>query len=148
MTNEAKWTQEPWPAFRMEDCVTATPDPDSAGVMLISPEDYIRARACVNACAGMIGSLEGLDIAQTIQKSMDQTDEAVSLATQYKQQRDALAEALRRILDGIPPVGQDGQMYVDHHRAGEYLGTEHVDPLAVIQSIAGVAIAALASLQS
>lgn len=55
-----------------------------------------------------------------------------------------LETALRRILDGIPACGSDGSLYVEHFDGeGNSTGTEYVDPLAVIQSIQGVADAAL-----
>ncbi|AXE31589.1 hypothetical protein DK842_17795 [Chromobacterium phragmitis] len=44
-------SKEPWPPFT-EVCEPATPHPESAAIARLSWDDYIRARACVNACAG------------------------------------------------------------------------------------------------
>ncbi len=45
-------TPEPWPAFT-DIAVMTTPDPEGTPVAILSWDDYIRARACVNACAGL-----------------------------------------------------------------------------------------------
>ncbi|MBP6421584.1 MAG: hypothetical protein KA271_01695 [Propionivibrio sp.] len=45
-------TNEPWPVFT-DIATMVTPDPDGTPVAIISWDDYIRARACVNACAGI-----------------------------------------------------------------------------------------------
>lgn len=47
---EQKHTPEPWPAFT-DICQPATPHPESPAIAILSWDDYIRARACVNACA-------------------------------------------------------------------------------------------------
>ena len=44
-------TKEPWPPFE-DACIQMHPIHDYQAVY-ITPEDYIRARACVNACQGM-----------------------------------------------------------------------------------------------
>jgi len=43
-------TKEPWPVFT-DIAVMMTPDPESTPAAILSWDDYIRARACVNACA-------------------------------------------------------------------------------------------------
>lgn len=48
----SKHTAEPWLAF-VDCCEPATPHPDSDGVVRLGFEDYQRARACVNAMAGV-----------------------------------------------------------------------------------------------
>jgi len=45
------YTKEPWEPFE-DVCIQMHPIHDYQAVY-ITPEDYIRARACVNACAGM-----------------------------------------------------------------------------------------------
>ena len=45
-------TKEPWPVFT-DIATTMTPDPEGTPVAILSWDDYIRARACVNACAGI-----------------------------------------------------------------------------------------------
>lgn len=47
-----KHTNEPWPPFT-DIATTMTPDPEGTPVAILSCDDYIRARACVNACAGI-----------------------------------------------------------------------------------------------
>ena len=48
----SKHTPEPWPPF-IDVCEPATPHPDSNEIVCLGFDDYRRARACVNACAGM-----------------------------------------------------------------------------------------------
>lgn len=43
-------TKEPWPVFT-DIAVNMTPDPEGEPVAVLSWDDYMRARACVNACA-------------------------------------------------------------------------------------------------
>ncbi|MBM2884062.1 hypothetical protein JFK97_06630 [Chromobacterium phragmitis] len=45
-------TKEPWPHFA-DMCKPVTSYPESAPTARLSPDDYNRARACVNACAGI-----------------------------------------------------------------------------------------------
>lgn len=49
-------TNEPWPVFT-DIATTMTPDPEGPPVAILSWDDYIRARACVNACARIETSL-------------------------------------------------------------------------------------------
>ena len=54
--------------------------------------------------------------------------------------------ALDRIITGVPAVA-DGGCFVEHHdENGNYVGTEQVDPLAVISCMVGVASDCLTSL--
>lgn len=48
--SENKHTPEPWPVFT-DIATIITPDPNGTPVAILSWDDYIRARACVNACA-------------------------------------------------------------------------------------------------
>lgn len=49
-----KHTAEPWPYFwDRNDILASSLDPESGPVVMFDPLDYERARACVNACAGM-----------------------------------------------------------------------------------------------
>lgn len=75
----------------------------------------------------------------------NQRAEAAESAAQAARERIAeLEDALRRILDGIPACGSDGSLYIEHFDGeGNSTGTEYVDPLAVIQSIHGIAQAAI-----
>ena len=50
--SENKHTPEPWPVFS-DIATTLTPDPEGAPAAILSWDDYIRARACVNACPGI-----------------------------------------------------------------------------------------------
>lgn len=52
-------TKEPWEAF-CDVCESSTPHPDSEPIVRIGFDDYVRARACVNACAGF--STEDLEL--------------------------------------------------------------------------------------
>lgn len=45
-------TKEPWPVFS-DIATTMTPDPEGTPVAILSWDDYIRARDCVNACANV-----------------------------------------------------------------------------------------------
>lgn len=45
-------TKEPWPPFT-DIATMMTPDPEGTPAAIISWDDYIRARSCVNACAGI-----------------------------------------------------------------------------------------------
>lgn len=54
--SENKHTPEPWPVFS-DIATTLTPDPEGAPAAILSWDDYIRARACVNACARIETSL-------------------------------------------------------------------------------------------
>ena len=104
----AKHTLEPWPVFT--DIATAlTPDPNCTPVAILSWDDYIRARACVNACEGI--STEDLtDIART--GGMLGPREDIS---RIAKQRDDLANALSELLieiDGL--MGESAGVYGLH----------------------------------
>lgn len=56
-----------------------------------------------------------------------------------------LLEALNRILSSVPAQDGAGGFIVEHHGMdGEFLGTQQIDPMWVIQEMAAVAQAALA----
>lgn len=92
-------TKEPWPPFT-DIATMMTPDPEGTPAAILSWDDYIRARACVNACAGIrTDSLEQDGSAvmgwqRTARKLIDVT-----------KQRDDLLAALEQFLDpeGNPP---------------------------------------------
>lgn len=51
---DSKHTPEPWPYFwDRNDILASSVDPESGPVVMLTPLDYERARASVNACAGM-----------------------------------------------------------------------------------------------
>jgi hypothetical protein len=50
--SKAQHTPEPWPPFP-DIATTMTPDPEGTPVAILSWDDYIRARACVNALEGL-----------------------------------------------------------------------------------------------
>lgn len=78
-----KHTNEPWPHFT-DIATTMTPDPEGTPVAILSWDDYIRARACVNACAGIdTDQLETGSINKSLQMF------ALESAT-YRRQRDEL----------------------------------------------------------
>ena len=55
-----------------------------------------------------------------------------------------LREALERIIDGVPASEPGGGLFVEHRdENGEYIGSEQVDPIAVISCIVGIARTAL-----
>lgn len=47
------YTKEPWPKYDPDQTLKVSTNPNAPVVVLLSPEDYIRAIACVNACAGI-----------------------------------------------------------------------------------------------
>ena len=56
-----------------------------------------------------------------------------------------LVEALKRIVFTVPVLDGAGGLFFEHHGFdGEYLGVEQIDPMWVIQEMAGVAQSALA----
>jgi hypothetical protein len=62
-----------------------------------------------------------------------------SLEKQLAECRSVIAakdEALDKMLKSVPASGPGGAMMIDHHSIdGEYIGTEYVDPMAVIQDM-------------
>lgn len=109
-------TKEPWPVFT-EVATTMTPDPEGTPVAIISWDDYIRARACVNACTGIPTNILELDQAeliitlrhheQVIKQLMQQRDRLSDLADTWNSECDdyraensdlanQLAEALKQ----------------------------------------------------
>lgn len=91
--SENKHTPEPWPVFS-DIATTMTPDPEGTPVAILSWDDYIRARACVNACKGIPTEL--LERFKTIVGSMDevskiekQRDELLADAARYRWLRDS-----------------------------------------------------------
>jgi hypothetical protein len=91
--SKAQHTPEPWPPFT--DIATAmTPDPDGTPVAILSWDDYIRARACVNA-------LEGLNDYALIGGWSFRGSEAYSKG--LEQQRDELLTAAETLLSRKRP---------------------------------------------
>lgn len=65
-----KHTKEPWPYFI--DIATQMHPINDVQAAIISPEDYIRARICVHACAGLTNEqLESGYIQKLIQENKD-----------------------------------------------------------------------------
>lgn len=57
-----------------------------------------------------------------------------------------LRQALERIVDGVPASEPGGGLFIEHRdENGEYIGSEQVDPIAVISCIVGIAASALAA---
>jgi len=123
--SENKHTPEPWPVFS-DIATTLTPDPEGAPAAILSWDDYIRARACVNACPGIetqdLEALRGTSILAKANASFDtvqkQRDELLADRDTWKaraefsyQQRDvlegraSLAEAQRERLTDAPGLG-------------------------------------------
>jgi hypothetical protein len=90
-------TKEPWPPFT--DIATAmTPGPDGTPVAILSWDDYIRARACVNA-------LEGLNDDALIGGWSFRGIEAY--AKGLEQQRDDLLKAVEKLLSRKRPCQKE-----------------------------------------
>ena len=85
-----KHTNEPWPHFT-DIATTMTPDPEGTPVAILSWDDYIRARACVNACAGI--DTELLEIIEDNDKTL------AGVIANVEKQRDELLAALERFMD-------------------------------------------------
>ncbi len=65
------------------------------------------------------------------------------------QQRDELLAALNRILSTPPGQADGGGFVVDHFDGdGEYIGSQGVDPMWVVQEMASVANAAIAKAEA
>ena len=77
-------TPEPWPVFT-DIATTMTPDPEGTPVAILSWDDYIRARACVNACAGF--SIEELEGASLFNDSISAQDEIDSLKSEVEEMK-------------------------------------------------------------
>ena len=80
----SNYMQEPWPPF-IDICEPATPHPDSNGIVRLGFDDYRRAKACVNALAGVPTewvekfSIAGSDnVAQENARLTKQRDELLS----------------------------------------------------------------------
>lgn len=86
-----KHTPEPWDSDT-HPMTQVTPHPDCDGGWILDVDDILRARACVNACAGMDDPVHG--IRETVALAERMTRRAVKA----EQQRDALAAALRGML--------------------------------------------------
>lgn len=95
-------TPEPWPEY-IEVAVVMTPNPDGPDAAVLSFEDYRRARACVNACAGI--PTENLErIAHVIGMRAD-------ILVEHLAQRDWLLAALQKIAASDP--GEGGCYYTN-----------------------------------
>lgn len=108
---EQKHTPEPWPAFT-DICQPATPHPESPAIAMLSWDDYIRARACVNACAGI--ETEDLERHYNAGGGIDSAMEEAALRDNVKvwQQRDQLRAALKAIADPhkVPSHGDPSEL--------------------------------------
>lgn len=116
-------TKEPWEAF-CDVCESSTPHPDSEPIVRIGFDDYVRARACVNALAGVTteeleqsgfigGLLEQVECSTITRDNMEgRLNIATVKLAAMKEQRDDLLAALemavkefeyaRNHLDGEP----------------------------------------------
>ncbi|QND84559.1 Uncharacterized protein ChrSV_2333 [Chromobacterium vaccinii] len=105
-------TKEPWPPFT-EICEPATPHPESAPFARLSWDDYIRARACVNACEGVTTAwLEGEAEAGGIKAKLQ------NMATLYEQ-RDQLLAALSGLVEDIQVLMVESAGLAGFHRNGD-----------------------------
>lgn len=86
-------TKEPWPVFT-DIAVLMTADPNGSPVAVLSWDDYVRARACVNACAGI-----PIDVLERVGLNWDRLEE-------LKQQRDELLAAVPPLLYEAYDYGQ------------------------------------------
>ena len=98
--SENKHTNEPWPPFT-DIATTMTPDPEGTPVAILSWDDYIRARACVNACKGIsTDALEAEGSAvmgwnRTARKLIDvakQRDELLSICAELQESAEYWSE--------------------------------------------------------
>lgn len=96
-------TPEPWPVFT-NVAMMMTPDPEVVPVAVLSRDDYIRARACVNACSGVTNP-DDYEFARVLKLA----DEQRTACLKYEQQRDeilAKASALMEFVVGeLPRTG-------------------------------------------
>jgi len=92
-----KHMQEPWPYF-VDIATTMTPDPEGPLAAIISPEDYMRARACVNACAGIATS--------DLETKPLFSDRVVVMHHEVSKQRDELLAALKEYIDALDETVQ------------------------------------------
>lgn len=100
-------TNEPWPVFT-DIATTMTPDPEGTPVAILSWDDYTRARACVNACAGIpTGFLESEQYLNTA---------SFALRISAEKQRDDLLSALEQFFDpeGNPPADTGEWRHAKH----------------------------------
>ena len=76
----------------------------------------------------------------------EKTTRAISdlLCAEKDRHIDALTKALESIIDAIPALTDGGGLHFEHYDTeGNYTGSENVDPMRVIQSIAVIATNAL-----
>lgn len=98
----AKHTPEPWPIAKGGDVML--PFADGSNVYLrkavgLPLEDYERARACVNACAGMANPAAEISVLRGQEESRQFEARAHAKALQA---RDSLAAELRNIANAKP----------------------------------------------
>ncbi len=100
-------TNEPWPVFT-DIATMVTPNPDGTPVAIISWDDYIRARACVNACAGIPNEeleCDNVTFAKLLlerAKFRSQRDKLLKLLLErakFRSQRDKLLAALSELIE-------------------------------------------------
>lgn len=104
-------TKEPWPVFT-DIATTMTPDPEGTPVAILSWDDYIRARDCVNACAGY--TTEELENA-TLDKR--HRHEIIADLVKSNKQSDELLAALEEITNVFATIGMTAGCYDDELNA-------------------------------
>jgi len=88
-----------------------------------------------------------------LRNSLDDTDYAeysealdtVADCSGLTNQRDELLAALENILSAVPAQDGGGGFIVDHHSLdGEYIGSQNIDPMWVVQEMASISYNAIA----
>jgi hypothetical protein len=93
----SEYTKEPWPDF-VDVATTMTPDPEGPLAAILSPEDYMRAKACVDACEGVPQDWLESGLSGCVQNVRDERDMYLDRSIKITQQRDELLEMLKQIV--------------------------------------------------
>lgn len=123
----------PW--YYLGDLLTETIDDsgDAAYIAAASPDVVL----------GLIKSLEHAQMAAEAEAK--EVDERNAVIDRLRTQNRALVEALKRIVFTVPALDGAGGLFFEHHGFdGESLGVQQIDPMWVIEEMAGVAQSALA----
>ena len=113
MSNEQKHTPEPWPPFAEHVEINGVNDGEApTPYHLLKRADYERARACVNACAGMDDpAAEIAKLRRDLEANIESRHMEGAAFNKCLHLRDELAAALIDVLDGcagIVPLVQSG----------------------------------------
>lgn len=119
------YTKEPWPVFS-DIATNMTPDPEGTPVAILSWDDYIRARACVNACANVpdselvygfpqLGSVAIVhsSFAERLERVTQERDELLAENKELKQSREfdaARTGVLARLVNAAYPENKAAQL--------------------------------------